>query len=223
MEANGLMEDEYSPDWLEDRINALAHLLGAAETDSPNGAAGNPFKPYFSLLLYNGGLALLKQDVAPMARRLEELSTALPGIDVLHVLCHVRQQCCGCTRTFKQGQPRINSFASRSLIAISTHEVPRLLYTPDAVSSVQAAADKLVAIYPYRYLMLCHCLLASAAITAELGVPMRHQHNDQSLQAVETISPAGMLLSGKQETNLFYTCKESSLAGTYLHVFAGED
>jgi len=124
MEANGLMEDEYSPDWLEDRINALAHLLGAAETDSPNGAAGNPFKPYFSLLLYNGGLALLKQDVAPMARRLEELSTALPGIDVLHVLCHVRQQCCGCTRTFKQGQPRINSFASRSLIAISTHEVP---------------------------------------------------------------------------------------------------
>jgi len=29
-------------------------------------------------------------------------------------------------------------------------QVPRLLYTPDAVSSVQAAADKLVAIYPYR-------------------------------------------------------------------------
>ncbi|KAF5841672.1 hypothetical protein DUNSADRAFT_11879 [Dunaliella salina] len=116
MEAKGLVEDDQSPYWLAERVNALADLLGAAEIGSTNGAARSTFKPFFALLLYNGGLALLQQDVAPMTRRLEELSTTLPGVDIVHVLCHV----------------------------------PRLLYTPDAVSSVQAAVEKLVAIYPYR-------------------------------------------------------------------------
>jgi len=60
-----------------------------------------------------------------------------------------------CTALAKHNySPARNSFALRTArpyfsLQASKH-VPRLLYTPDAVSSVQAAADKLVAIYPYR-------------------------------------------------------------------------
>jgi len=75
-------------------------------------------------------------------------------------------------------------------------QAPRLLYTDDAVSSVEASVHKLVSIYPYRYSLL-HWRVPRACYLLHLRHCIMNYNRDASLQilvlnsAVHALTTAG--------------------------------
>jgi len=84
-ERKDILEKEQLLTWLKDRVETLASLLNTSlELEGPSSP---PFAPVFCTLLYNGGLELLEEEVAlTLPQRLTDLTQALPGTDILHII-----------------------------------------------------------------------------------------------------------------------------------------